>query len=120
MRSYPTYQDYLAEKQRLIEQVGGKTWFNVFDTYSTASVIDFVQKNCANVAKKRNEKITKKLNEAGITEVISNEFTSTSDGFNGVFVVKCDTGEKCVTIQSILAGGYNIQCLHHRVLCKVK
>jgi hypothetical protein len=39
------------------------------------------------------------------------------DGFRGVFWIN---GNRRVTVEAILAGGYNIQRLHQRVLCNVK
>ena len=99
---------------------GGKTWYNVFNGNGTAYVEEFVEKNCAKTVEKRNASIAKKLEKAGVTEVVSNQFSRTNDGFNGIFIVNTDAGTKRVIIESILAGGYNIQCLHNRVLVKVK
>ena len=83
-------------------------------------ILNFVEKNCESVVKKRNENIAKKLEKAGVVEVLSEEFSRCDDGFNGFFMINCDNGVKKVSIESIYAGGYNIQCLHQRVLCKVK
>lgn len=105
---------------RLHSIAGGKTWYNLLSGNSPATIKAFVQKNCKAIADRRNASITAKLVKAGVTEVISEEFTSTNDGFNGVFVVNTDAGKKKVTIETIYAGGYNIQCLHLRVLVRVK
>lgn len=105
---------------RLHGIAGGKTWYTVFNGNSLTNIAEFVMKNCAAVAAKRNASIATKLAKAGVTEVISEEFTHTHDGFNGVFVVGTDAGRKTVTVDTIRAGGYNIQCLHLRVLTKVR
>lgn len=105
---------------RLHEIAGGKTWYNVFNGRSMEQIAEFVEKNCEAIAAKRNASIAAKLAKAGVTEVVSEEFTFSPDGFNGVFVVATDAGNKRVTIQTIIAGGYNIQCRHLRVLVKVK
>lgn len=81
---------------------------------------EFIEKNCAATVAKRNATIAAKLEKAGVTEVVSEQFTYTKDGFDGVFVVNTDAGMKRVKINTIRAGGYNIQCLHLRVLVSVK
>lgn len=105
---------------RLFEISGGKTWYNVFNGRNAAMIAEFVEKNCAAIAAKRNAGIAKKLAAAGVSELIETTYTNTTDGFNGVFVVMTDKGRKVVTVDTIRAGGYNIQCLHLRVLVKIK
>lgn len=129
LKEYKASEEYAAISKKgawggmydkLFAIAGGKTWYNVF-TGNTASAIEaFVTKNCAAIVAKRNASIAAKLLKAEVTEVLSEEFTSTRDGFDGVFVVNTNTGKKVVTINTIRAGGYNVQCLHLRVLVKVK
>ena len=104
---------------KLFAVAGGKTWYDVFTTNGKTGIQEFVAKNCAATAKRRNASITNKLLKAGVTEVTSETYTHTNDGFNGVFYVVTDQGIKRVTIDTIRAGGYNVQCLHLRVLVKV-
>jgi len=104
----------------LFNIAGGKTWYNVFDGNTAEAIANFVTKNNAAIVAKRNAMIVKKLTAAGVTEVISEEFAYSRDGFDGVFKVNTDNGVKRVSINTIRAGGYNIQCLHLRVLVKVK
>lgn len=106
--------------RELHEIAGGKTWYKVLHQTSMESVEKFVTKNCAAVATSRNAGIAKKLIKAEVTEVISNEVSRTADGFNGIFRVNTNAGIKVVRVQTIYAGGYNIQCLHLRVLVTVK
>jgi hypothetical protein len=105
---------------KLFAIAGGKTWYNVFTGNGSAWIENFVTKNCAAIVAKRNASIAKKLAAAGVTEVVSEKFMHTRDGFDGVFIVNTDNGTKRVSIDTIRAGGYNIQCLHLRVLVKVK
>lgn len=99
---------------------GGKTWFNVLSPRNARQIAEFVVHNCKATADKRNANIAKKLVAAGVTEVVSSDFANTKDGFNGTFVVNTNAGRKVVTVNTIFAGGYNIQCAHLRVLTKVK
>lgn len=104
----------------MFDIAGGKTWYNVFDGNSAEAIARFVTKNCEAVAAKRNAMIANKLTKAGVTGVITSTFARSNDGFNGIFTVQTPEGNKTVTVNTIYAGGYNIQCLHLRVLCKVK
>jgi len=98
-----------------------KSWYNVIlMAVSIEMINELMEKNHRVTIEKRNASITKKLEKVGVTEVIDEEFVYTKDGFNGVFAVNTDVGIKRVTIDTIYAGGYNIQCLHLRVLVKVK
>lgn len=120
LRSDEAKEMKMQKYQKAFDIAGGKGWYNVIYGNSDEYILAFVEKNCAAIVKKRNANIAKKLEKAEVKEVISNEFSRSNDGFNGVFHVKCDNGVKKVSIESIYAGGYNIQCLHQRVLVKVK
>ena len=123
LREFQQSEDYKADParryQRMYALCNGKGWFNVFNGNSQAIVAAFVAKNCAATAKKRNATIAARLKKAGVVEVISEEFGRTYDGFNGRFVVDTNAGRKTITVNTVYAGGYNIQCLHLRVLVKV-
>lgn len=127
LREFKASEEYKATRfdaykryEMLYAIAGGKTWYNVFNGRNNAMIAEFVEKNCAAIVEKRNASIAAKLNKAGVTEIIDQEFAHTSDGFNGVFRVNTNAGSKRVTINTIRAGGYNIQCLHLRVLVNVK
>lgn len=102
---------------RMFGICGGKTWYAVFTQNSKEGVEEYVRKNAAAIAKARNAKIAAKLLKAGVEAVEKADVGYCTDGFRGLFWIN---GNRCVTIEVILAGGYNIQRLHQRVLCNVK
>lgn len=108
--------NYYASAQ--IEAAGGKSWMENL-RYGNAALIERLTKQEAGKAELRAAKIAAKLNKAGVKEVIDGDAERTSDGFNGWWKVETDQGTKFVRLEVIGAGGYNIQCYHYRVLCKV-
>jgi len=101
--------------KKLFGICGGKTWYNIFSN-GDGYIKEFMVKNAQAIAKRRNQKIVNKLKKLEINEVFDAEIVLTNDGFNGIFRINND---RCVRVESILAGGYNIQRLHQRVLVKV-
>ena len=95
-----------------IETAGSKTWAAILLAGDWRAM---VEKNVAGLIAKRDATIIAALAKKGITEIADFELTHTSDGVEGAFEVD---GHR-VTIRTILAGGYNIQCLHQRTLVKV-
>jgi len=101
----------------LIEAAGSKGWLEML---RHGSINDMIAKTEEMKAAARNAKIAAKLNKAGISSITGFDSNRTADGFTGRWTVETDKGAKSVFIDVILAGGYNIQCLHHRVLVSVK
>jgi hypothetical protein len=110
------YQSLRRDQWKLYDRMfaicNGKGWFRVINDNNENGIREFVVKNCKAIADKRNATIVAKLTKIGVTEIGALEYNRTGDGFNGFFRFN----DAWIEIRTIVAGGYNIQCLHERTL----
>lgn len=111
--------DQYAYYADLFAVAGGKTWYNVFNGRNAAMIDEYMEKNHAATIAARNAMIARKLDKVGVTAIISSDYARSGDGFHGTFAVETDAGRKCIRIETIEAGGWNVQCWHTRTLVKV-
>lgn len=109
-----------AYYEKLHSLSGGKGVYNLIQYGVNKDVESKIRKQARGAAEARRAKIAAGLQKLKVTEVNDMDYARSNDGFNGIFRVNTDTGLKIITINSIYAGGYNIQRGHIRVLVKVK
>lgn len=117
-RSPEFKRDPLGSYQRLYGICGGKSWYRLLDGRSDAGIAEAVEREFNKRVASRNAKVAAALHKIGVNTATGIVWASSADGFSGTFRVQTDKGQRTVTLRVITAGGYNVQCLHARVLVK--
>ena len=107
-----------AYYKKLFAISGGKSWFNLLNNRTDEQIEQIINDNVKGIIEHRNALICRKLNNREVTS-IDGTATYHSDGFEGRYSADTNMGKKIVHIKVIVAGGYNIQCLHCRTLVKI-
>ena len=85
--------------------------------WSLDNHVERVIKRTKRTQESRNKRIAQKFEKAGIANIESNDLVVVyGEDFRGEWIID----GHLVKLDVIWAGGYNIQCLHCRVLCKIK
>lgn len=93
-----------------VNYMNGKVWWD-----------DFLNKEIKNKMLKVDVAVHKKLKSLEVLSVKElMAFASSKDGFiEGIWELETPTGSKRFQIETIYAGGYNVQCFHIRTLYKL-
>lgn len=111
---FPRDQDYEKRRSVLYRQVSKQTIKDVTE-HGFDGHVERVIKRTKRTHESRNQRIAQKFEKAGISEIDSDLVVLYGKDFCGKWII----GGHLVKLDVIWAGGYNIQCLHCRVLCTI-
>jgi len=106
---------YFDHMGAVLTHFGSKAMWNLLDERGLKGGLEMMKKNTLALIARRDAQIIKALRKVGVSEIPEFELSECSNGYEGSFNV---AGNR-VSINTILAGGYNIQRLHTRTLVKV-
>lgn len=100
----------------------GETWrrcgtFYEEMAWGETNQITRAYNNLSKTHEARNERIAKKLIDKNVTDI---NLSSSDIIWGNNFETTWNVDNLSITLQVVWAGGYNIQCLHPRVLCNVR
>tara|TARA_R100000329_G_scaffold150147_1_gene142264 strand:- start:827 stop:1414 length:588 start_codon:yes stop_codon:yes gene_type:complete len=107
---------YASQDKNSSEYDPTKPLFGYDENGRNDSVKNLAIKNAKRTLKARNFRLAFKLKKEEVTEILDSQVKYTTDGFHGTYKVNTNNGPKTIKLETIVAGGYNIQCAHYRTL----
>tara|TARA_R100001129_G_C5132160_1_gene193451 strand:- start:27 stop:518 length:492 start_codon:yes stop_codon:yes gene_type:complete len=120
VRNVERCNDFVENHKARVRAAGGATILRLIEHRGLDDVKEQGEKQAKRIINTRNKSLAIKLEKIGITKVVDSKIEFCADGFHGSFKVETDQGIKRIEIDTIIAGGHNIQCIHNRTLFKVK
>lgn len=109
-----------AYKERVMAITSHSSTYALINENSRDRITEIISRDCDDSATKRNYRIAQQLEKLGVTSVTDSECRNSDNGFDGIFLIESDRGRKSVRVNTIVAGGYNIQERHIRVLVNIR
>ena len=107
---------YASQDKNSPEYDPSKPLFGYDENGRNPRVKELAIKNATKTLKARNIRLATKLRKEEVTEILDSKVKYTTDGFHGTYKVNTNNGPKTIKLETIIAGGYNIQCAHYRTL----